>query len=105
MIRVSGKGSPPSEERVSFGAGSHILVCYNTTVYKSARRSCFAGAIRRRALYAYWIDEDLGSYWVGTKNVTNPDASTNVVKIQAEIDANKATESFWTALMNNDKRL
>lgn len=56
-------------------------------------------------LYAYWIDESLGSYWMGTSGAATPDASTNVLKTQTDIEANKTDNTFWTTLMNQDVRL
>ena len=56
-------------------------------------------------LYAYWIDESLGSYWMGKSGAATPDASTNVLKTQTDIEAYKTDNTFWTTLMNQDVRL
>ena len=52
-------------------------------------------------LYAYWLDEDAGSYWMESANATNPGQTVDTVNGQKNIDANKSNTTFWNNFYNN----
>ena len=58
-------------------------------------------------LYAYWIDESVGDYWMAASQSASPDAT--ILKTQAQIDALRsnpsASASEWTTLMQDNARL
>ncbi len=56
-------------------------------------------------VYAHWMDETLGNYWLGGSRDADPGVSGSVTKNQSEIDANLRDESFWQTQMDADCRL
>lgn len=58
-------------------------------------------------LYAYWVDESVGDYWMAAAQSASPDAT--ILKTQSQIDALRsnpsASVSEWTTLMQNNARL
>ena len=47
-------------------------------------------------LYAYWIDDSVGAYWINTAGATDP--GTGVTYGESTIASNKTNESFWSNL-------
>ena len=56
-------------------------------------------------VYAHWLDESTGNYWMAANGAANPDASSSIIKTQTQIDASKTNQTFWNTLMNNNSRL
>ena len=58
-------------------------------------------------LYAYWVDESVGDYWMAAAQSASPD--TTILKTQAQVDALRsnpsASASEWTTLMQDNARL
>ncbi len=59
-------------------------------------------------LWAYWLDEGAGNYWMENANSAYPanatysgKDTTQVIKGQEEIDTNQDDTTFWNSLYNN----